>query len=126
MSSEIKESNDVESQETILSAIGWWELRRFLFNILLIFGSEISIQLINWIVDLGPGEDAVEPLSLFIFIIFLNMLYTFIWVLEIGTRLHNSMRERIFKAIIYISFGLIFLSPVLNFIRLMIRLIVGF
>ncbi len=66
--------------------LAWWEARRLPFNVivgmygivcLLIFCAAITTS-----GHLQPGEDAVEPLALFVAPILVNVLYTLGWIVE--------------------------------------------
>jgi hypothetical protein len=65
----------------------WWESRRILFN--MIIGSYGILCLILFFAaltssgHLQPGEDAIEPLALLAAPIFINALYTLVYMIEI-------------------------------------------
>jgi hypothetical protein len=77
--------------------IGWWELRRIPYNI--IVGSVGLCSLILFFVFithcdvLQPGEDAEEPIAIILAPFLINICYTGGWVVEIVSRL--ILRERI-------------------------------
>jgi hypothetical protein len=75
-----------DGDRSLRDIILWWEARRIPYNFivggvglcsLLLFFSFIGAS-----GDLGPGEDAVEPLSLLAAPILLNICYTAGWVVE--------------------------------------------
>ncbi len=116
---------DKQTAPSLWKAIGWWEVRRILFNLILIVSVQISVQLIRLLVPLDPGEDAWEPFAIFGLIFLLNVAYTFSWFWEIGQVRKPEKRWQIFKGMVYASLALIFLSPVVNFIRLIASWISG-
>lgn len=69
----------------------WWELRRIPFNIVVgIYGSfclVIFFIAIESSGHLAPGEDAVEPIALFIAPFVINALYTVGRLVEVPARL---------------------------------------
>lgn len=68
------------------AVVGWWELRRIPYN--LIVGSVGVVSLIIFFVcvatsdDLGPGEDAIEPLAILFAPIMMNVGYCAGWFVE--------------------------------------------
>ena len=72
-----------------------------------------------------PGEDIVEPMSLLGLVFIFNILYTYGWIREMFLRRSDKGRKTTFKLMIYLSLGLIFLSPVTNFIFLIKDIIIG-
>lgn len=80
-----------EVSTPIWRTILWWELRRIPFNIIVgIYG---FVCLMIFFVAIGtsghlePGEDAIEPMALFIAPFVINALYTLGWLVEVPTRL---------------------------------------
>jgi len=76
---------------TALRVIGWWELRRIPYNI--IVGAFGILCLIIFFVSieatghLQPGEDAVEPMALCLAPFAVNFCYTAGWLLDAPLRL---------------------------------------
>jgi hypothetical protein len=75
---------------TALRLIGWWELRRIPFNIIIgVFGI-ICLAIFFVSIDtsgtLQPGEDAVEPPALFIAPFAANICYTAGWLVDAPLR----------------------------------------
>jgi hypothetical protein len=81
----------------MLSIIGWWELRRIAYNV--IVGSVGLCSLVLFFVFithcgvLAPGEDAEEPLAIIFAPFLINICYTAGWFVEIISRF--IFRERI-------------------------------
>ncbi len=81
---------------SLLGVIGWWELRRIPYNI--IVGSVGLCSLILFFVFithcdvLEPGEDAEEPIAIILAPFLINICYTGGWFVEIVSR--SILRER--------------------------------
>jgi hypothetical protein len=105
-----------EETKVILSSwqvVFWWEWRRLLYNFLLLvigIASLIGFEILTGKV-IPPGEDAEEPMGLFLGVvaygIMANFCYTTGWIVELATRnvsptLARKRGEKMFRA------GLIF------------------
>jgi hypothetical protein len=66
-----------------LGTIGWWELRRFLYNGLVLVAGICSLLLVERFAHVPPGEDVVEPVVVLLFAFACNVCYTAGWVLEV-------------------------------------------
>lgn len=66
-----------------LGTIGWWELRRFLYNGLVLVAGISSLLLVERFTHVPPGEDVVEPLAVLFFGFACNVCYTAGWLLEV-------------------------------------------
>lgn len=79
-----------DGDRSILSVVGWWEIRRIPYNILIgLFGLVCLLIFYLFIQSSGHlqvGEDAVEPTALFIAPILINFAYTAGWVIELISR----------------------------------------
>ncbi len=113
MSAEIRKTNPIV----------WWELRRIPFNIAFIIVAEISAQLIYLFAEVGPTEEAIHPFTILLLMVVINVIYTFVWISEVGNRRTHDHRVEIFKAMIYVITGLMMISPVLNFFRFIVRML---
>jgi hypothetical protein len=71
------------------SIIGWWELRRVLYNLALYLVGLVTYGLFVALMSLmlEPGEDAVEPVALFAGVVLANVAFTGGWVVELLVRL---------------------------------------
>ena len=89
-------------------AIAWWELRRIPFNLALAAAGAASTLAVIGIGDAlaKPGEDAIEPLALFVLIlgyaVAANALYTLGWISELlwsggDTARTAPFRPRVFR-----------------------------
>jgi len=82
---------------SLLGIIGWWELRRIPYNI--IVGSVGVCSLVLFFVFithcdvLEPGEDAEEPIVIILAPFLINVCYTGGWFVEIVSRF--ILRERV-------------------------------
>jgi hypothetical protein len=81
-----------ENRESWLHVIGWWELRRIPYNLIVGVLGIVSLALfflfIHLADELQPGEDAVEPLVIIYFApIAINILYTGGWMGELLLRI---------------------------------------
>jgi len=65
----------------------WWELRRVPYNLIVcglgLLSLAAFLALIGHCGDVPPGEDAFEPIGLFLALIAANVCYTAGWVTEI-------------------------------------------
>ena len=79
-----------DGDRSILSVVAWWEIRRIPYNIFIgLFGLVCLLIFYFFIQSSGhlqPGEDAVEPMALFIAPILINFAYTAGWVTELISR----------------------------------------
>lgn len=88
----------------------WWEQRRIPYNIIVGLGAITSFVLFFTFITMSghlqPGEDAEEPMGLFLAAIFgpplVNLCYTAGWVVEILGRFVFKLRWRI-GVLLYIA-----------------------
>ena len=80
-----------EEPVTTRRVIGWWELRRIPFNLIIgsvgLLALGIFITCIESADVLKLGEDAVEPLALMIAPVLANVCYTGGWLVDVPLRL---------------------------------------
>ena len=71
--------------------VGWWELRRIPFNVILGIIGFASLLLFTSCIEnagvLQPGEDAVEPLAIVVVPLLANAAYTGGWLIDCPLRL---------------------------------------
>ncbi len=85
---------------TTAGVIRWWELRRLLFNLLLLIVGIASIAGMELVMRslIPPGDDAVEPfvvvLGAVAYGIMANLCYTLGWIIELRARKLNPMAAR--------------------------------
>ena len=77
--------------ESWLHIIGWWELRRIPYNLIVgilgIASLAMFFLFIHLANELELGEDAVEPMALIFAPIAINILYTGGWIVELFLRI---------------------------------------
>ena len=103
------------SDRSTISIIGWWEIRRFLYNSIVLITGLISLTIMHALVNLKPGEDLQEPLTIFIFAILCNICYTLGWIVEIGSK-GKFRGPMLFKVGLYFTLFWIFLPAVLHIV----------
>ena len=112
---------------TVWQTIVWWELRRPLYNILVLTTAAVSLFLIHVLVPLyikiHPGEDIVEPILIFLGPILMNICYTagsVVRILGVPGRYAPALLRLGFK----FSLGVVLLPSVLHTIFAFISLFV--
>jgi hypothetical protein len=102
------ETFPVIKPDTTLRMIGWWELRRIVYNVLILVAFFATYMGFCVVVGphLPPGEDPIEPMAVVFVVIptyFLiaNVCYTFCWIVPAIFRLFqfrpsNLSRSRVF------------------------------
>jgi len=80
--------------ETTLRMIGWWELRRIPYNLLILIAFFATYFGVGVVVGphLAPGEDPIEPMAVIFLVIptyfaVANIGYTFCWIVPAVLRL---------------------------------------
>jgi hypothetical protein len=87
-------------QLTPRAVIIWWEIRRLLFNLVLLVVGLVAILGFEWIMNsaIPPGQDAEEPLGLvagaLVYAFLANCCYTLGWVSELAWRKRNPVEAR--------------------------------
>lgn len=77
---------------TVGQIIRWWELRRLLYNAVLLVVGLAAIAGMEWLMGraVPVGEDAVEPMALVVGVLvyglMANLCYTLGWVIELWGR----------------------------------------
>lgn len=80
--------------------IRWWELRRLLYNALLLVVGIAAIAGMEWLMSraIPLGEDAVEPMILVLgvlaYALLANLCYTLGWVVELRNRKTDPVAAR--------------------------------
>ena len=81
--------------------IGWWEIRRLMYNAVLFAVGMISIFAMEWLFDkfIPPTEDGIEPMVLafgvVVYGIAANFCYTLGWIVELIGRRKDAERSRL-------------------------------
>ena len=75
---------------TALRIIGWWELRRIPYNIIVGFFGVICLIVFFVCIEssgvLRPGEDAEEPIAIILAPFAVNFCYTAGWLVDVSLR----------------------------------------
>jgi hypothetical protein len=85
---------------TTSQVIRWWELRRLLYNAVLLAVGVAAIAGIEWLMGrvMPLGEDAIEPMALVLGVvvygIMANLCYTLGWVIELRRRSTDPVAAR--------------------------------
>lgn len=80
--------------------IRWWELRRLLYNAVLLVVGVAAIAGMEWLMTkvIPMGEDAIEPMALVlgavVYGIMANLCYTLGWVIELSSRRKDPLAAR--------------------------------
>ena len=100
-------------ERSFFQIIIWWELRRILYNIIVLFAGILSIIIMLTVasgrVHLEPGEDFYEPIMIPIFAFLCNMCYTLGWLTEIFIKCSLIYGPKMFKRGLYFSLFWVFL-----------------
>jgi len=80
--------------------VRWWEVRRVYYNAALLFVGIAAVAGFEFVMDraIPPGEDAIEPMALLIFVplyaIVANICYTLGWFIELAGRNNDWVAAR--------------------------------
>ena len=86
---------------TVGQIIRWWELRRLLYNAVLLVVGLAAIAGMEWLMGraVPVGEDAVEPMALvlgvLVYGLMANLCYTLGWVIELWGRKTDPASARL-------------------------------
>jgi hypothetical protein len=98
-----------QSKGSSIETIVWWESRRIPYNLIVGSFALVCFILFALAIDcsghLKPGEDAFEPLMLFVGLILMNVCYTGGWIVEVIGRMIGIIRSQYFSPIL-LKFGL--------------------
>jgi hypothetical protein len=93
--------------------IVWWELRRILYNIIVLIAGILSLIIMltaaSGRVHLEPGEDFFEPIMIPIVAFLCNMCYTLGWLTELFIKRSTTYGPKMFKRGLYFTLFWIFL-----------------
>jgi hypothetical protein len=100
-------------KRNIFQIIIWWEIRRILYNIIVLIGGILSIIIMTKAasgrVQLEAGEDLYEPIMIPIFAILCNIGYTLGWITELFIKRTVTFGPKIFKIGLYFTLFWVFL-----------------
>ena len=114
----IREQND---NRNIFTIIFWWELRRILYNAIVLICGITSYTLMDLLVDIPPGQDLQEPIAIIGFALLCNVFYTLGWLTEICIKRNITYGPKMFKKGLYFTLFFIFLPLVIHFILWVLR-----
>jgi hypothetical protein len=98
----------------VFQIIFWWELRRILYNVIILLSGIINLTIISAIVNAQPGEDLVEPFAVIGFVILCNLAYTVGWLTEIFIKRNNKYGPRMFKIGLFFTLFFVFLPLLIH------------
>ena len=97
------------NQNSWFGIISWWEIRRVPYNLILALVGAISLLLfftfISLTNELKPGEDAIEPMALFMAPIAANICYTAGWIVELFWLTLRKKKSYIGPALLKLGLG---------------------
>ena len=85
---------------TAFKVICWWELRRLIYNLILLIVGVATISGVFAVAGphIPPGKDVIEPMALFFFIprfvLIANACYTLGWIVELASRWLDPVAAR--------------------------------
>ena len=115
-----------EAEHSVIRIVTWWEKRRIPYNLIVGVTGVISLLLFFLFItksgELKPGEDAIEPMALFMAPIFMNLGYTLGWIVEVTFRLFRRRQFRrisreLFQAGLFLSVAVVILPSAFWFLR---------
>lgn len=86
-----------KENRTALDVIGWWEIRRILYNLIIYVSLMFSFAIIDLVINVPSGEDIQEPITIVLFIFLCNLGYTLGWITELFNRNRQNYGSRFFK-----------------------------
>jgi len=101
----------------LFQVIVWWELRRILYNIIVLIAGILSLVIMmtaaSGRVHLEAGEDFFEPIMIPIFAFLCNMCYTLGWLTELFIKRSVTYGPKMFKRGLYFTLFWIFLPSII-------------
>ncbi|OYU94425.1 MAG: hypothetical protein CFE21_15560 [Bacteroidetes bacterium B1(2017)] len=98
---------------SLLQIICWWELRRVLYNIIVLLAGSLSIGIMllasSSRVHLEPGEDFFEPILVLMVGFLCNIAYTLGWLTEVFLKRSLTYGPKMFKIGLYFTLFWVFL-----------------
>ena len=100
----------------VLQIIGWWEVRRPLYNVIVLVCGLISMTIMSLLVKLEPWEDVVEPIVVLGFAFLCNLGYTLGWITEIMIDKTKIYGPKMFKVGLYFTLFWVVLPTLIHII----------
>ena len=85
------------AERTKWQIIFWWELRRILYNLIVLIVGLISLFFIIILAEAEPGEDVFNSFAIFLFGIMCNVCYTLGWFTEMFAPKSITYGPKMFK-----------------------------
>lgn len=105
-----------QDNRSVFQIVGWWEIRRILYNLIVLVAAMISLGLMNAMVDLKPGEDLQEPWTIIAAALLCNFFYTFGCLSEVFTKHAKTYAPKMFKLGLYFTLFWVFLPAVIHLV----------
>ena len=100
----------------VLQIIGWWEVRRPLYNVIVLVCGLISMTIMSLLVELEPWEDVVEPIVVLGFAFLCNLGYTLGWITEIMIDKTKTYGPKMFEVGLYFTLFWVVLPTLIHII----------
>ena len=108
---------NVENENrNFIQIIFWWEIRRILYNIIVLFFGFLSLSIMSAIVTIEPGEDLVEPLAIIAFATLCNIGYTLGWFTELFVKKNQTYGPKMFKLGLFFTLFFVMLPSFIHII----------
>jgi len=105
-----------EENRNFFQIIFWWEIRRILYNFIVLFFGFLSLVIMSALVTLEPGEDLVEPIAVFFFVVLCNIGYTLGWFTELFVKKSNTYGPKMFKFGLAFTLFMVMLPAIIHFV----------
>ena len=113
---------EVDSEDrSTFQILFWWELRRILYNIVVLAFGIMSLVIISAIVNVQPGEDLIEPFAIIGFGILCNLCYSLGWLTEIFRKKDKKYGPKMFKVGLYFTLFFVFLPLAIHIVLWTLR-----
>ena len=101
----------------IFQIIFWWEIRRILYNVIVLIAGIISLLLMVFFaskkIKLEAGEDFIEPFAIIIFAVLSNLFYTLGWITEMFVERSLDYGRKMFKTGLYFTLICMFIPTLI-------------
>jgi len=106
-----------KDKRDIFDIIGWWEIRRIPYNLIVLICGLLSLAILSRTVKLEGGKDLVEPFLILVFAVLCNVCYTMGWLTEILIKRNKNYGPFMYKAGLIFTIIWVFLPAVLHAIN---------
>lgn len=102
-------------KRNFLQIIFWWELRRLLYNFIVLLCLVASLFIVGFCTNKNGEQDLGDPaLGIFLFIFLCNVAYTLGWLIELFVKRDVNFAPKLFKAGLYFTLFFVCLPPFLG------------